>query len=399
MIAHVSKWVLPVSRPPIRNGAVVVDGDRIRAVGPALKVLAGFKDLVCDHGDGAILPGLVNCHVHLEFSALAGQIPPQPLWEKWLEATLTAVGELTPGEVEAGIIKALEELHRRGAALVGEVSNTGVSWPFLERAGLAYHLFYECLGFDLLDPFGLPEKFPFFARPEVAASLFVSAAAHAPYSVSAPLFQAVSAWNRERSRPQMVHLAESRSEINFLAGGNKFFRRLLERRGRWVENYEPPGIGPVAYLENLSFLGPHTLAVHGVRLDAEEVARLARTGTWLVLCPRANRFTGAGTPPVVKLIRAGVPLALGSDSLAGNWDLNLFAEMRWLHRNFPAYPGDLWLRLATLNGATALGREADFGSLEAGKKAALLFVPVSGPGELWEELYVAGARGSLRWLH
>ena len=73
MIAHVSKWVLPVDQPPIRDGAVVVAGDRIAAVGPAAEVLTGFTGLICDHGAGAILPGVVNCHVHLEFSALAGQ--------------------------------------------------------------------------------------------------------------------------------------------------------------------------------------------------------------------------------------------------------------------------------------------------------------------------------------
>ena len=103
MIAHVSKWVLPVSGPPIRDGAVVVAGGRIAAVGPAAEVLTGFSGLICDHGDGAILPGLVNCHVHLEFSALAGKVPPQARWEDWLEATLAAQGALSPAEVEAGI--------------------------------------------------------------------------------------------------------------------------------------------------------------------------------------------------------------------------------------------------------------------------------------------------------
>ena len=77
MIAHVSKWVLPVDQPPIREGAVVVQGDRIAAVGPAADILSGFTGLICDHGDGAILPGVVNCHVHLEFSALAGKVAPQ----------------------------------------------------------------------------------------------------------------------------------------------------------------------------------------------------------------------------------------------------------------------------------------------------------------------------------
>jgi len=399
MIAHLSKWVLPVSRPPIRNGAVVVDGDRIKAVGPARTVLAKFRDLVCDHGAGAILPGLVNCHVHLEFSALAGCIQPQALWEKWLDSTLGAFGDLTAGEVEAGIIRGIEELRLGGAALVGEVTNTGRSWPFLDKAPFSHHLFYECLGFNLLEAFDLPEKFPFFGQPEVADSPLVSAAAHAPYSVSAPLFRAVAAWNQERSRPQTVHLGESKAEINFLTGRSRFFENLLKKRGRWVDHYQPPGMGPAAYLETLNFLGKRTLAVHGTRLDAPDLDLLARTGTWLVLCPRGNRYTGAGTPPVAKLIRAGVPLALGSDSLAGNWDLNLFAEMRWLHRNFPAYPGDLWLRLGTLNGARALGREKDFGSLEPGKKAALGFIPLQESSELWEELFLAGSMGKFRWLH
>ena len=340
MIAHVSKWVLPVIEPPIRDGAVVVAGDRIAAVGPAAEVLAGFTGLICDHGDGAILPGLVNCHVHLEFSALAGRVPPQARWEDWLEATLAAYGALSPAEIEAGIACGIEALRQSGAVLVGEVTNTGASWPHLETGPLAYHLFYECLGFDLLETFDLPEVFPFFGRPEVAGTAWVSAAAHAPYSVSAALFRAVAAWNAARSGLQTVHLAESQAEIDFLARGNGFFEGLLKRRGRWVPDFQPPGVSPAAYLEGLEFLGPRTLAVHGTRLNAADCGLLAATRTWLVLCPRANRYTGAGAPPVPDLLQAGVNLALGTDSLAGNWDLNLFGEMLWLYQNFPACPGD-----------------------------------------------------------
>ena len=398
MIAHLSKWVLPVSGPPIRDGAVVVAGDRIAAVGPAAEVLTGFSGLVCEHGDGAILPGLVNCHVHLEFSALAGKVPPQGRWEDWLEATLAAYGALSPAEIEAGIARGMEALWQSGAILVGEVTNTGASWPFLTTGPLAYHLFYECLGFDLVSTFYLPEKFPWFGRPEVAAEATVSAAAHAPYSVSGALFQAVAAWNRDRSGIQTVHLAESQAEIDFLASGNGFFEGLLKRRGRWVPDFQPPGAGAAAYLDGLGFLGPRTLTVHGTQLTAADCGRLAETGTWLVLCPRANRYTGAGAPPVPELLRAGVSLALGTDSLAGNWDLNLFGEMLWLHENFPSWPGDLWLRLGTFNGALALGRDREFGSLTPGKQAALGFIPLKGDRDFWGELYTNGAAGKWRWL-
>jgi aminodeoxyfutalosine deaminase len=398
MIAHVSKWVLPVSGAPIPDGAVVVEGDRIAAVGPAAEVLTGFTGLVCDHGDGAILPGLVNCHVHLEFSALAGKVPPQARWEDWLEAALTAQGALSPAEVEAGIGCGVDALRQAGTILVGEVTNTGASWPFLAAGPLAYHLFYECLGFDLVEAFDLPEKFPWFGQPEVAGTAWVSAAAHAPYSVSGALFRAVAAWNAARSGLQTVHLAESQAEMDFLARGSGFFEGLLKRRGRWVPGFQPPGADAAAYLEGLGFLGPRTLAVHGTQLSAADCALLARTKTWLVLCPRANRYTGAGEPPVPELLQAGVNLALGTDSLAGNWDLNLFGEMAWLHENFPACPGDLWLCLGTENGALALGRSQEFGSLEPGKKAALGFIPLQGGRDFWGELYNNGAAGKWRWL-
>jgi len=398
MIAHVSRWVLPVDGPPIDDGAALVEHGRIQALGPADKILAGFPGAVVDHGQGAILPGLVNCHTHLEFSALAGQVSPQSRWEDWLEAALAGFAALGVEEIESGIRRGIAQAWETGTALLGEVSNHGLSWPALQQARLAYHLFYECLGFNVLSLGDLGEAFPFFALPEVEDTAWISAAAHAPYSVSPALFRAVREWNARGQRPQTVHLSESWAEAAFLAEGDRFFRDLLRRRGRWVPDFRPPSQTPAAYLGSLGFLGPRTLAVHGVWLNTPDRRLLADSRTWLILCPRANAFTGAGQAPVSELIEAGVPLALGTDSLAGNWDLNLFGEMRWLRENFPDYPGDLWLRLGTLNGARALGREADFGTLSPGKQAALGFIPLGGKPDFWIDLYQSGAAGEFRWI-
>jgi cytosine/adenosine deaminase-related metal-dependent hydrolase len=399
MTAHISRWVLPVSGPPIDDGAVLVAGGRILAVGPASEVLRGFTGLVRDHGSGAILPGLVNCHTHLEFSALAGKIPPQERWEDWLQKTLAAFPAVTPQERETGIIQAIAALRNSGAALAGDISNTGESLPHLEASSLEYQLFFECLGFNLLDLGPLEEAFPFFATSRADANPCISAAAHAPYSVSPALFKAVKQWNRARKRPQCVHLGESRAEGEFLTQGDGFFKELLQKRGRWVPGFRPPGLSPAAYLHSLNFWGPDTLAVHGTWLNAADCTLLARRLTWVILCPRANSYTAAGTPPVPELLQAGVSLALGTDSLAGNHDLNLFGEMLWLYKNYPHYPEGLWLRLGTLQGARALQRENDLGSLEQGKKAALGFIPLIGGKDFWGELYANGAAGEWQWLN
>ena len=347
MIAHKGKWVLPVSGDPIRDGAVVVAGDRITAVGPAAEVLADFTGLICDHGDGAILPGVVNCHVHLEFSGLAGRVAPQARWEDWLEAALAAYGALSPPEIEAGIEGAIEALRANGAVLVGEVTNTGASWPHLAHCRLAYHLFYECLGFDLLETFDLPEKFPWFGRPEVAGTAWISAAAHAPYSVSAALFRAIAAWNTARSGPQMVHLAESQAEIDFLAGGHGFFQGLLQRRGRWVPDFQPLGAGAAAYLEGLGFLGPRTLTVHGTRLSAGGLRPSGRdqdlAGAVSPGQPLYRRWGAAGIQVVAGGGQPGPGHRfpggqLGPESLWG--DALAAAELSRLPRGFVAAPGD-----------------------------------------------------------
>jgi cytosine/adenosine deaminase-related metal-dependent hydrolase len=405
VVMHQARWVIPMAGPVIADGAVAVAGDRIVAVGPAAAIRQDWRDndleadgfVFHDHGNGAIIPALVNTHLHLEFTALRGAVPPQADLPAWLQAAIEAFIILTPQEIDRGVREGLAELRRFGTILGAEVSNTGRSLPLLTASGLDFHYFYECLGFDLFSETPLTDDFPFLAREEIA-SLPVSAAAHAPYSVSGPLFRRIKTWNRERGRLTSVHLAESRQESHFLQEGQGPLQELLARRGRWYDNFAPPGCSPAVYLDRLGFWSEETLAVHGVWLADADRKLLARRGVWLSLCPRSNRHTGAGFPDLAALRNAGVRVTLGTDSLASCDDLNLFKEIKVLHESFPEVQISALLAMATKNGAVALQRDHDLGSLEPGKKAAMLFLDIPLGVPLWPGLLAAGVEGRISWL-
>jgi 5-methylthioadenosine/S-adenosylhomocysteine deaminase len=144
----------------------------------------------------------------------------------------------------------------------------------------------------------------------------------------------------------------------------------------------------------------HLLAVHGVYFTDAELARLAAAGATLVTCPRSNRWTGAGVPPVERFYASGVRVAVGTDSLASVDDLNLFAELAEVRRLAPGVPAARILESATLAGAVALGFDSELGSITPGKRAQLLAVRLPAGVADVEEYLLSGAieAGDLYWL-
>jgi len=150
----------------------------------------------------------------------------------------------------------------------------------------------------------------------------------------------------------------------------------------------------------LGFLGPDALVVHGVQFTREDLARVKTSGSPLVSCPRSNTYVGVGVPPLESFYAAGVPVALGTDSLASVGDLNMFAELAEARRIAPTVSARDLLRSATLTGAQALRYDEDFGSIEAGKRAALIAVRVPPHVDDVEEYLVGGIEpDAISWLN
>jgi cytosine/adenosine deaminase-related metal-dependent hydrolase len=228
----------------------------------------------------------------------------------------------------------------------------------------------------------------------------VALAPHAPYSVSPELFRAIRAdIDGDSEHVSSVHLGESEEELEFVRHGEGPWRDLLDEIGAWNDDWRPHGGSPVEYLADLGFLDSRVLAVHGVQFTGDDLARLRSLGTTVVSCPRSNRHVGVGSPPLEAFYAMGVSVAFGTDSLASVTDLNLFNELAEARRIAPRVPASHLIESATLCGAQALGFGAEFGTIEPGKRAALIAIRVPPGVNDVEEFLVSGIEpASVTWL-
>ena len=357
-----------------------------------------------DLGHVAVLPGLVNAHTHLELSYLRDEVPPASAFVTWIRGVVSARQQWPDSkapEILDSVDRAVAESLASGTAIVGDISNTLVTFDRLARSRLAAVVFYELIRFKATDPEGFVDAayrkvraFP--ASDRVRASL----AAHAPYSVAPLVMKAIrDAVGRDPTVPCSIHLSESMEEVEFVRSGEGPWRRFLEDVGAWDPSWVAPGVSPVRYLDDVGFLDARVLAVHGVQMGRDDLQRLAARGATLVTCPRSNGHTGAGAPPIAEFYRADVRVAVGTDSLASTPDLNVFAELAAMRALAPGVPAGALLESATLQGARALGFDADYGTIDAGKRARLIAVDVPAGADDVEEYLVSGIRpAQVRWV-
>lgn len=401
MIRYHANWLLPITSTPIRNGWVAVEHGRVLAFGqndgPGKTAWPSMTTV--DLGAVVVLPGLVNAHTHLELSWLRGRVPSAPSMPAWVR-TLVAVRRQAGDDDRSAIAPAINEALACGTVAVGDVSNTMASFELLALSRLDGVVFNELLAFNPSNAKDTARAArDVVERLPVTARLRASLAAHAPYSVSAPLFRAIrSEADHLPGVPYGVHLAESRDEIEFLQTGGGAWRALLEDFGAWNDSWTPPSCSPVEYLDRLSFLGRRTIVAHGVHLANAELSRLAECGATLVSCPRSNRWTGAGIPPIERFYASGLRVAFGTDSLASVADLNLFSELAAARRLAPGVAARRLLESATRHGAEALGFD-DLGAIEPGRRARLIAISTPGSMDDVEEYLVNGIEpAQVRWL-
>lgn len=317
-----------------------------------------------------LVPGLINCHTHLELTHLAGQHR-ELEFATWIRGVRALKDATSADGFYAAAVAGVKDGWSRGVTCVAETGSTGAVMRALHDLGGRGIVYQEVFG---PEPSHVPASMAELEdavgrlRPRASDRLRLGVSPHAPYTVSAPLYEAVAAFARRERLPVAVHLAESQEETQFVRDGHGPFADALRARGIAVVAH---ACSPVAYLRQRGVLGPGVLCIHCVQVDGADVATLASAGVAIAHCPRSNRAHTHGSAPLGAFRAAGLRVGLGTDSVVSVGDLDLWAEA-----DAAGLDWDDALCALTIDGARALGWEQDIGSLEVGKAADLAVLTV-----------------------
>ena len=366
--------VLPMDRPPLDNGAVVVAGGDIAAVGSWAEIRAAHNGEVRDLGDVVLLPGLINAHCHLDYTDLAGQIAWRDSFADWIQQIVERKKARTLAEYAAAVSIGLDQLARTGTTTV---VNVEAFPPLIARFKDTPICVWWCpelidLGRENDAELMVRDTVEFLAAHKNAAGGF-GLSPHAPYTASRSLYQAAARSARSHNWLLTTHVAESDEEDAMFRRGTGPMYDYFLRLGRDMSDCKRGGV--VQALGEAGALGPNCLAVHANHLTLSDAALLEQSGTHVVLCPRSHEFFKRQLPMLSMFQEHRINVCLGTDSLASNDKLDLFAEMQTLARQFHQMSPEHILRLVTTGAAKALNRTEKLGRLAVGAWADMIAVP------------------------
>ena len=380
-----ARVVLQVSQPPIREGAVLVSGNRVVAVGRWRDLSAHRRRRTVDLGEVVLMPGLVNAHCHLDYTDMAGQLPPPKKFSDWLKLITEIKAGWDYSDYTASWLNGARMLVRTGTTSVADVEAVPELLPqvwggtplrvfsFLEMIGIRGHRRPAAIVQETVERI---DSLKGYRGPPGLSP-------HAPYTTVPELLRLSAQTARRRKWRLTTHLAESAMEFEMFARGRGEMFDWLQRSGRDMSDC---GLGsPAQHLERCGALSERMLVAHANYLGKQDAALLARRKVHVVHCPRCHFYFHHDPFPLRRLAKAGVNVCLGTDSLASVYkarrqtvELNLFEEMRALARNEPALSARKIVRMATLNGALALGMDGRIGELAKGSFADLVALPFAG---------------------
>jgi cytosine/adenosine deaminase-related metal-dependent hydrolase len=366
-----AQYIFTSCGEPLKRGVITAGDDgTVIDVEDTGGILA--ESAATEFYNGIIIPGLVNCHAHLELSHMHDAVPAGMGLADFV-MSVRERREASSSEVMAAAEKADAAMAAEGIVLCGDISNNALTFGIKSKSRVSYITFIEVFG---INPAGAEKRIAEaadVAAAAAAAGLRHHITPHTVYSVSQALFTLIKQHISPASLTSL-HFLESPDERELVS----------HHRGRLAESYRAFGMTP----DSLDTPGSHTEAalqlarltgqlilVHNTCITSGETDTLKNEGnTWFCLCPSSNMRISGTMPPVRLLRGASDRIVTGTDSLASADRLSILNELRLLHDAAPETPLDEIIRWGTINGARALGMADSYGSIEPGKKPGLLLI-------------------------
>ncbi|HEY0097579.1 MAG TPA: amidohydrolase family protein [Pyrinomonadaceae bacterium] len=390
---YCARWLLPITSPTIEDGAVAVAGKLIVGVGSRAEVESQFPEASReDFGEAAIIPGLVNCHSHLELTAMRGYLEDvEGDFFAWLrKLTVARMTRMTADDLRVSATWGAVEAARAGVTCLGDACSAGdASLSALRDVALRGIVYQEVIHPDerAADEMLAKLKDDVVRLRERENELVrVGVSPHAPYTMSEKLLVGVADYAFAEKLPLMIHAAESRYEDELLKHGSGVFAENYVRRA--IE-WRSPRMSPIQYLSTRGVLATRPLLAHCVRVDAADIETIREARAAVAHCPKSNLKLGHGHAPFAKM--SGVRRGFGSDSVASNNTCDMLEEARFatllarLHQTeegVEIYNAHDALQDATRGGARALGYEENLGALNAGDEADLAIFKLDGAHQI-----------------
>ncbi|MBE9599614.1 amidohydrolase family protein [Pedobacter sp. MC2016-24] len=367
MVSYISaSYIYPVAGTPIQNGVLAMDaeGTIVDVLTPEQANSAGIEQI--KHHEGLLVPGLINTHCHLELSHMKGRIPKYTGLPEFVQ-TVIKQRSADEYEIDVAMLSADKEMFENGIVAVADISNQLVSKMTKRGSLIHYHTFLEVMGFNPTTAGEAMQRA--LELKEAFRPLATSIVPHAPYSVSKPLFEELRLHGGAEMELLSIHNQETADENAFFETKSGAFLGLYAFLGLDIGFFQPSGNTSLQTFLPWLPVERKTLLVHNTFTALTDVlfAKENHPNLYWCLCPNANLYIENKLPDVNLLKDAGLKITLGTDSLASNDQLSIFAEMKTLQAHFQI-PTEELLRWATWNGAEFLGLEAQFGAFEKGKR-------------------------------
>jgi cytosine/adenosine deaminase-related metal-dependent hydrolase len=380
-----ARIILPVSAPPLEDGAVFVQGNKIRAVAPWKDLRPHLREKALDLGEVILLPGLVNAHCHLDYTDMAGELSPPKTFTDWIGAITAHKTGWSYSDYARSWLRGAHQLLKTGTTTVADIESMPDLLPeawdatplrifsFLEMTGIkARRQPKEVLREAI-------QKIDSLEHSRHRAML----SPHATYSTLPELLRLTAGISQKRKWRVCVHVAESVQEFEMFNDAHGPMYDWLMRNER---NNSDCGLGsPVAHLDRQKLLGENILAIHVNYLARGDATLLAKTKTHVVHCPRSHDYFKHTKFERERLANAGVNLCLGTDSLATTRqsgkqkpELDMFAEMQAFAEKDKTISPEEILQMATTNGARALGLAGKIGEISKNSFSDLITLPFDG---------------------